>query len=177
MNANTLANFVTGLKTSQLVALYNLTTDKKIKKFADRKTAEKRILSLLAPNGQEEEYRAFRAKYGKASIEVADAELPDLFPVPVPVIVPTDAQSDKAVAAVNAETEAMKKKRGRKAAPRVDGSAPAKQNTPPHLNLRCPVCAYYAKTTPAMLKLARLACPLGHGKLLTAEERGEKRGR
>lgn len=58
-------------------------------------------------------------------------------------------------------------------------STSKKQNTPPHLNLRCPVCKYYAKTTPACLKLARLRCPVdvAHGILKTAEERGEKRGR
>lgn len=64
-------------------------------------------------------------------------------------------------------------------APRPEGEAPAKQNTPPHLNLRCPSCGYYAKSTPDMLAIARLACPVNskHGILLTKEERGENRGR
>jgi hypothetical protein len=49
----------------------------------------------------------------------------------------------------------------------------------PHLNLRCPHCGYYVKSTAAMLSRARLTCPvdLQHGLLLTAAERGEKRGR
>ncbi len=71
-------------------------------------------------------------------------------------------------------------------APVIAGSvapaaAPKKQNTPPHLNLRCPIgsCGYYAKTTPGWLAKGRLVCPMNpaHGILKTAEERAEKRGK
>lgn len=159
---NNLKSFVAGLKTAQVITLYNLSveTGKAVKKFADRKTAEGRMLKALAPNGQEDEYRAFVEKHG-ADAKSAGIELPVL-----------EAPKPEA-------NEEAPKKRGRKAAPRQDGDAPRKQNTPPHLNLRCPTCQYYAKSTPAMLKIARLICPVDpkHGKLLTAEERGEKRGR
>ena len=65
----------------------------------------------------------------------------------------------------------------KRAAPRADGEEPRKQNTPPHLNLRCPKCGYYVKSTPAMLEIARVKCPVDGQKLLTKEERGEHRGR
>jgi len=47
----------------------------------------------------------------------------------------------------------------------------------PHVNLRCPTCGYYAKTTKEWLAVKRLCCPIDGAELLTAGERGEKRGR
>lgn len=46
------------------------------------------------------------------------------------------------------------------------------------VNLRCPRCAYYAKTTRGMLRRARLKCPLHPAEVLeTPSERNEQRGR
>lgn len=52
-----------------------------------------------------------------------------------------------------------------------------KQKIIPHLNLRCPACGYYAKTTPEWMSKGRLKCPVDGKDLLTKIERGETRGR
>ena len=46
-----------------------------------------------------------------------------------------------------------------------------KQPTEPHLNLRCPKCDYYAKTTRSYLAIGRLICPVDSQILLTWDER------
>lgn len=58
----------------------------------------------------------------------------------------------------------------------VKSEAP-KTSDASHLNLRCPKCDYYAKTTGAMLKQGRLRCPIDKSILQTKDERGETRGR
>ncbi len=60
----------------------------------------------------------------------------------------------------------------------VEEGPKKKQTAPPHLNLRCPLCGYYAKSIPSMLAKGRLKCPVHPAQNLeTAEERHEKRGR
>ncbi len=56
-------------------------------------------------------------------------------------------------------------------------SGDKKQKVIPHLNLRCPACGYYAKTTPEWMSKGRLKCPVDGKDLLTKIERGETRGR
>lgn len=48
-----------------------------------------------------------------------------------------------------------------------------KQPTKSHVNLRCPSCDYYAKTTREMLAVGRLKCPADGETLLTAKERAK----
>jgi hypothetical protein len=45
------------------------------------------------------------------------------------------------------------------------------------VNLRCPQCGYFAKTSNEMLSRGRLKCPVDGEVLATKEERGEKKGR
>lgn len=47
------------------------------------------------------------------------------------------------------------------------------QPSTPHVNLRCPECGYYAKTTKDMLDIGRLECPIDGEELLTRQERKE----
>jgi hypothetical protein len=164
-----LNTFVKTLKTAQLVGLYNLvnaTSDWKVsgkaapavKKFADRATAEKRILKLMTSwdGGTTvfSSYNEFYADFASASKKIG-------------VDLPTP-EEEKVVASA------------KKKAPKKEGAA-GKSKTPPHLNLRCDHegCGYYIKTTPFWLKKGRVICPMdkSHGILKTAEERGEKRGR
>ncbi len=160
----TLTTFVKGLKTALLVALYNLAQDPEtwkgngkpsatVKKFTDRATAEKRLIKLMT--GWDDAANAF-AGYNEFYADFAHKAKKLSIDLPTP-------EEDK--------PEAKKGKMPRK----TDGQS----KTPPHLNLRCPSCGYYAKTIPTMLAKARLICPVDpkHGKLLTADERGEKRGR
>lgn len=92
----------------------------------------------------------------------------------------TETDGDDVLTATDAGIEFAKSngllKRVRGTAP-ADGAEPKKQNTPPHLNLRCAKCGYYAKSTPAMLAIARLKCPVDNSILQTKEERGETRGK
>jgi hypothetical protein len=47
------------------------------------------------------------------------------------------------------------------------------QPSAPQVNLRCPDCGYYAKTTLEFLAMGRLVCPLDELQLLTKQERKE----
>jgi hypothetical protein len=170
----------TNLKT--LVDIYNTALpEKPVKKFTDRKTAEARLLKLMAGSP---DYITFYNQHA-TKIENFGIDLPALAKPVDPLETPEMARAKKML-------EQERKNREQKgSAPAPTPAAPAtkrrqpsdapakKQNTPPHLNVRCAACGYYAKTTPAMMKIARLLCPVDHkhGMLLTAEERGEKRGR
>jgi len=67
--------------------------------------------------------------------------------------------------------------RARKRVKEVSSGDKKKQKVIPHLNLRCPDCGYYAKTTPEWMSKGRLKCPVDGKDLLTKIERGETRGR
>lgn len=45
------------------------------------------------------------------------------------------------------------------------------------VNLRCPKCKFFAKTSAEMMGRGRLKCPVDGAVLATKEERGEKKGR
>lgn len=160
----TLSTFIKGLKTQLLVSLYNMAQNPEtwkgtgkpsaeVKKFADRATAEKRLLRLMtvwddaetAFGGYNEFYADFAHNAKKIGIDL---------PTPEDEVKPAKESKAKATPG-------------------------GKQATPPHFNLRCPSCGYYAKTTMDFLNKGRLVCPVNpkHGVLKTAEERGEKRGR
>ena len=180
--------FVKSLNSKQLVGIYNLAApeDKQIKKFVDRPTAEARVIKVV---GGSPDYITFHQKYSQL-VKPLGIELPEIeAPKPAPMedtpemakakkILEQDRKRrDAGANAVEPAAAPAAPKPARKSAPST-GEA-KKQNTPPHLNVRCASCGYYAKTTPAMMKIARLKCPVDakHGNLLTAEERGEKRGR
>lgn len=185
----TLETIIKASKTSMLVAFYNKFAEKPVTKFADRKTAEGRLLQLavnknmtaesfvgaMGEFADQSEINALVAllpkKEEKKVVEIAKPVVAKAIAAKPAHEVITDNASDKAVAAIN--------KPAKKESSETPDGEPRKQNTPPHLNLRCPVCGYYAKTTPACLAKARLTCPVDakHGHLLTAEERNEKRGR
>ncbi len=177
----TLTDFVKALKTAQLVALYNMANEPDdfrgkgkplppVKKFSDRPTAEKRIVKMITTwddaqntfDGYNEFYGQYATKAHKIGIDL-----------------PTPEEKDSAI--IKAVPENNAKVKIPTTAEAKEAKKVAAQKTPPHLNLRCPVlgCGYYAKTTPAWLKKGRLVCPMDktHGKLETADERGEKRGR
>lgn len=202
---NMIEQFTKSLKTSQLVDVHNGICIKPVKKFVDRATAEARVIAAITENvdnkagaSREDILKLLQRSEVRLILQPEQVAIQTAKPAPVvelkkavdkaiasgsPVLVNkpaievlTDKASDKALKAV--ESEGNKKPIAKKsAAPSEDG--PRKQNTPPHLNVRCAHCGYYAKTTPAMMKIARLKCPVDgkHGNLLTAEERNEKRGR
>lgn len=217
-------------KTAELVAFYNEHTDKKIKKFVDRATAEKRCTELQKTTETHVPVKAFEPTFPAITVDGFkvckvlrtllynyDTE-PGFSDVTAEAIGKHLTATTLAIARIldrlvevglvrREETTVNRKAHtflhftelGRKfnvvnritplvktevvkpakkaTAPAPDG--PKKQNTPPHLNLRCPSCGFYAKTTPEWLAKGRLQCPMNkaHGALLTAEERNEKRGR
>lgn len=190
--------FVKTLKTGHIVSLYNAANPAKpVTKFSDRTTAEKRLAAILAKG--ELDVSKYTDLLGlpatavitdKASDKAIKALEAEPKPKPKAEAEPplrrqklmADIKAVLAVKPVVVDSTPQAKAPISKPAitkPTPVPAAPKAQNTPPHLNLRCPVCAYYAKSTPAMLKLARLVCPVDrkHGILMTAEERGEKRGR
>lgn len=181
-----LTTFIQNLNSKELVFIHNtVNPDGQIKKFADRATAEKRMLKIIAGNP---DYITFH-KANAAKLKADGIVIPAIeAPVPVPPVRTASPEAPtKEQIKARKILEAMKAKAQPEgsAAPKAtrapkEGAAPAKkQNTPPHLNVRCACCGYYAKTTPAMMQIARLKCPVDpkHGNLLTAEERGENRGR
>lgn len=162
MKTQALQTYLSSLKTAQLVAIYNLATPKApVKKFENRGTAEKRLLTLLTgwnvtkdePDGYANFFADF-AVAGKLGFDLPEPEAP---------------------AAEKPEPGEKPKREKKERAPREKKE---KEAPSPHLNLRCGTCKFYAKTTEAMMKLGRLACPVDpkHGKLLTAVERSENRG-
>lgn len=165
--------FLKTLKPPQLVEIYNaLSKGKIIKKFIDRPTAESKVLALLPPaNGAMGDTRERLLKLLSASdVHLAFTE--------------EQVNSQRAI-----EIE-QTRHREREAAVKppapppvsVSSGAPRPrreaQPAPAQINLRCPDCGYFAKTTVVMMAKARLVCPvsLSHGKLLTPAEREEKRG-
>lgn len=71
----------------------------------------------------------------------------------------------------------LKKASSKKASQPAEQPAEKNDGPSPHINLRCAVCGYYAKTTQYWHSLKRLRCPIDGAELQTAKERGEKRGR
>lgn len=159
----TIAQLLKTLATSQLVAVKNsLSSGKPIQKFSTRAAGEAAVGKLL-PSSYEEALASLK----KEGIKIAP-EFTEAAPEPSPKLLLMPAAAPKAVA------------KAPKAAPPASGDpAPKKQVHAPMLNIRCGTCGFFAKTTPAMLGKGRLKCPIhaSHGNLLTAEERGEKRGR
>lgn len=155
--------FIQTLKTAQLVALYNLVNppEARVKKFADRATAEARLVKMIdkyPDNGYSDFFSDFAGQTAKLGFE-----LPAPAPAPEPVK-EVPQEEDKPAPKKGVRAERAKK---------------SKEPSSPHVNLRCGSCDYYAKTTLVFLAKGRLVCPMNkaHGNLLTAEERGEKRGR
>lgn len=176
-------NAIKDAKTSDLVEFWNIHhQNAPIKKFADRATAVKRCTalqeSLSGTNTAPAPVQVLKSVVNKAIAAGAPVFINKPIAEVPAIEVITDKVSDKALKALEAEKGKKPAKKSTPALTHVE-TGPKKQNTPPHLNLRCPSCGYYAKTTPACLKLARLICPVDpkHGKLLTADERNEKRGR
>ena len=150
----TVNRFLKLLKTSQLIAMYNYANPTNmVNKFADHETAIKRVAALVKGT----EYSALYQRFAK---RVHGVVLPP----------PED------VGLLEEEPPAPEPEPEPKPKP-IKEKKP-KENSP-HLNLRRPTCKYYIKTTAEMLAIARPNCPanIAHGKLLTANERGEKRGR
>ena len=192
------------LKTSQLIGLYNLALPAgatQLKKFSTKGVAERRTEIMIGAEGvpTDEIVRAAVVKLILSPAEadkilhpaffqpikelLAAAEVPELELGAAQgisinrskAVTPPPASSPATVAATPIKAPAVKKQAKVPKAPKEK----KKQKPSPHLNLRCEVCAYYAKTTTEMHAKARLVCPVDakHGKLKTAEERGEKRGR
>lgn len=164
-----ITTFIKEQNTKTLVDIFNLTQPTPIKKFSDRAAAEKRMTKLMAGNPDYITfYKQFAGKLKADHITIPPIEMPK--PAPEPA----------AAAPVKTKPAPVNKlaKEESTQADQREGRTPKKQKLTPHLNLRCPSCGYYAKSTPAMLSKARLTCPVDpkHGKLLTAEERGETRG-
>jgi hypothetical protein len=200
---NKLSSFVKGLKTPDILALYNLANypETPVKRFATRMAAEARLVRVMAVDPAYF-YKRLAAPAAKLNIHLPVPEGATPRKPAAPAVVPvskrpaidviTDAADKKALQAIEAEgrpaapkpaapavrAHALAKEESAQADAR-EGKAKKKQITSPHLNLRCPECGYYAKSTMVYLAIARLACPVSpkHGPLLTADERGEKRGR
>lgn len=149
--AMTVNRFLGALKTSQLIALYNYANPTKmVNKFPDHAAAVKRVALLVDSN----EYKALYDKFAKRVHGV-------VFPAPEDMTLVEEEPPKH----IPLPPKIPKEKK--------------KQIVKPHINLRCPKCNYYVKTTEDMLAIARPRCPVDitHGLLLTAVERGEKRGR
>lgn len=158
-----LTAFLKSLPLPRLVDIYNLANPKaQIKKFENRVKGETRILTLMTTWGESGKpaegevspvisYNNFFTDFA-----VFCAKGKDGFQLPAPEPIPS----------------AKVRKNGE------DGEK--KQSIPPFLNLRCPVCDFFAKVSAPSHAKGRLVCPIDggkHGILKTAEERGEKRGR
>lgn len=162
-----LTKYIEDQNTKTLVDIYNTTSDSPVKKFSDRKAAVTRLTKHMGGNP---DYVAFY-KANAAKLKAVGIEIPSL-EAPAPVT-PEQAKAQKVLAKLKKEQAAGK-------TTNVDAPAASKkQNTPPLLNIRCPHCGFFAKVPAASIGGPRLVCPVAkdHGKLLTAEERGEKRGR
>ncbi len=192
------------LKTSQLMAIVNLSLPegaKQVTKFATRGAGEKRVLGILTGDLlkralaarviNSEEHRAiggalldYRSGFSEPELGApkgitVNASKEVVTPIASTAGLATLVEKAPAPVAAVPATKPAVKKADKPAKVAKSPKEPKVQKKYPHLNLRCPVCKYYAKTTVEMAKKARLVCPVDakHGKLLTAEERGEKRGR
>lgn len=164
-------SLIKSLTTVQIVGLYNLANPKaQIQKFSDRATAEKRILAVAGKWGeaknQSDGYEMFFGDLATDTVKLG-------FELPAPDDSTPELGEKPAAAKTFGVVEGGKGKGTRPAASSPKPPAVAKDGpAPPHLNLRCPVCNYYAKTTPDMMAVGRLLCPVsGHGILQTKEER------
>ncbi len=166
---------VATLKSSDQVAFYNALTGSHIKKFETRAKAEERLSRAIKTADPVVLGKAL-ATIGApapAPAKVESQPTPSIDTKPAHEVI-TDALADKVLAAVQSAPVSRPKGKIKKD---KEPRAPKVKEVHTHLNLRCTVCGYYAKTTTTWLAKGRLACPItGHGNLLTPEEREEKRG-
>lgn len=180
----TIQEAIKTLKTAEIINLYNshlMEGASAVKKFSDRAAAEKRLLKLAEENlGLMD--RLNDLANGNGSMPLLESDLVD--PKPEPELGNPQGLTlvgAKALDAVLAAKKAAEEKEAKKVAKATKKAAagPKKQKTIPQINLRCPSCGFFAKTTTEWHAKGKLVCPMNkaHGVLQTAEERGEKRGR